>query len=136
VGCASSAREHAAGIAAHSGWLEERLAALDRELEARVELDPAWRERAMLLGSVPGVGPLLTHTLLAEFPELGRLNGRQAAALAGVAPFNRGSGQYRGRREIWARGERTKRDPRRPDRFTNARQVWTRGRAGAEQLAV
>lgn len=89
------------GIESHIGWLEEQLAALEREIETRIELNPVWRERATLLQSVPGVGPVLTHTLLAEFPELGRLQGRQAAALAGVAPFNRDSGQYRGRRAIW-----------------------------------
>lgn len=89
------------GIVSHIGWLEEQLAALEREIEAQVAFDPAWSERSTLLRSVPGVGPVLAHTLLAEFPELGRIEGRQAAALAGVAPFNRDSGQYRGRREIW-----------------------------------
>jgi transposase len=57
--------------------------------------------RAELLHSVPGVGPVVAAVLVAELPELGRLNGREIAALVGVAPLNRDSGQYRGPRRIW-----------------------------------
>ena len=60
-----------------------------------------WREHDQLLRSVPGVGPVLATTLLAELPELGRLNRKQIAALVGVAPFTRESGQWRGKRTIW-----------------------------------
>ena len=88
-------------IEAHIGWLEEELAAVEAELEARVALDPERSGRAALLRSVPGVGPVLTHTVLADLPELGRLGGRQAAALVGVAPLNRDSGMLRGRRTTW-----------------------------------
>ena len=54
-----------------------------------------------MLRSVPGVGPVLTATLLADLPELGRLNRKEVAALVGVAPLNRDSGQRRGKRSCW-----------------------------------
>jgi transposase len=60
-----------------------------------------WREREDLLQSVPGIGPVMSRTLLAELPELGLLNRKQVAALVGVAPFNRDSGRLRGQRTIW-----------------------------------
>ena len=62
---------------------------------------PLWRERDQLLRSVPGVGAVLSRTLLAQLPELGMLNGKEIAALAGLAPFNRDSGSLRGSRCIW-----------------------------------
>ena len=62
---------------------------------------PLWREREQLLRSVPGVGPILACTLVAELPELGRLAPKQLAALVGVAPLNRDSGGSRGKRLIW-----------------------------------
>ena len=58
---------------------------------------PAWREKEALLTSVPGIGPTIARTLLAEMPELGTLDRRQIAALAGLAPFTRQSGQWRGK---------------------------------------
>jgi transposase len=58
---------------------------------------PAWRESEDLLGSVPGIGPVTARTLIAELPELGRLGRREIAALAGLAPFTRQSGQWRGK---------------------------------------
>jgi transposase len=62
---------------------------------------PEWSAKAELLDSVPGVGPVLISSLVAELPELGTLNRKQIAALVGVAPFNNDSGQSRGRRRIW-----------------------------------
>ncbi len=62
---------------------------------------PVWREQDDLLQRVPGVGPILSLTLLAELPELGRLSHGQIAALVGVAPLNRDSGTLRGRRAVW-----------------------------------
>ena len=58
---------------------------------------PAWREKEDLLASVPGVGPIIARTLIAELPELGTLDRRQIAALAGLAPFTRQSGQWKGK---------------------------------------
>jgi transposase len=85
----------------HIRWLESRLAGFDDELAALVRATPIWREREELLRSVPGVGPVLATTLLAHLPELGTLNRKQIAALAGLAPFNRDSGSLRGGRCIW-----------------------------------
>ena len=85
----------------HMRWLEKRLAGLDDELAGLVRETPIWRERDELLRSVPGVGKVLSTTLLAHLPELGALNRKQIAALAGLAPFNRDSGSLRGSRCIW-----------------------------------
>jgi transposase len=86
---------------AHIVWLERRLKSSDDELQRVLKTSPAWRERDDLLRSVPGVGPVLSLTLLAQLPELGQLNRREIAKLVGVAPFNRDSGQWRGSRHIW-----------------------------------
>ena len=85
----------------HIRWLEKRLAGFDDGLAALIRATPIWRERDELLRSVPGVGPVLATTLLAHLPELGELNRKQIAALAGLAPFNRDSGKLRGSRCIW-----------------------------------
>jgi transposase len=76
------------------------LAELDREIDGDVRRAPAWREAEDLLTSVPGVGPVTARTLIAELPELGRIDRRRIAALAGVAPVNRDSGATRGKRAI------------------------------------
>jgi transposase len=88
-------------INAHVHWLEKRLKDLDRDLGQAIRSTPAWREKDELLQGVKGVGPVLSTTLLAELPELGHLNRKQVAALVGVAPLNRDSGQYRGQRKVW-----------------------------------
>lgn len=85
----------------HIAWLERRLKSSDDELQRVLKDSPAWRERDDLLRSVPGVGPVLSLTLLAQLPELGQLNRREIAKLVGVAPFNWDSGQWRGSRHIW-----------------------------------
>jgi transposase len=85
----------------HIRWLERRLADVDDDLRGAVERSAVWRVQEDLLRSVPGIGPVVARTLLAELPELGRLDRRAVAALVGVAPFNRDSGQWRGRRMIW-----------------------------------
>ena len=91
----------AADLAAHIGALTTRIAALDTELARLVDAEPAWQARTTLLQSVPGIGPLTATTLVAELPELGQLRHRQLAVLVGVAPRNRDSGAYRGRRGTW-----------------------------------
>src|SRR5258708_20015496 len=83
------------------GWLEKGLAGFDDELAELIRDTPMWRERDELLRSVPGVGKVLSSTLLAQLPELGMLNLKQIAALASLAPFNRDSGSMRGSRCIW-----------------------------------
>jgi len=77
--------------------LQKELSELDRAIDTDVRGSPAWREKEDLLASVPGVGPVIARTLLAEMPELGRLDRREIAALAGLAPWTRQSGQWRGR---------------------------------------
>ena len=82
--------------------LEKALSELDQELHDTVRGSPAWREKEELLASVPGIGPIIARTLLAELPELGSLDRRQAAALAGLAPWTRQSGQWKGKSCIGA----------------------------------
>jgi transposase len=77
--------------------LEKELGQIDGDIDQAVRTSPAWRRKEILLQSVPGVGPITARTLLAEMPELGTLDRRQAAALAGLAPFTRQSGQWRGK---------------------------------------
>lgn len=89
------------GIKQHIAWLERRLEDIDRELESAIRRSPAWREKDDLLRSVPGVGRVLSVSLITGLPELGTLSRRQIAALCGVAPLNRDSGRFRGRRMVW-----------------------------------
>lgn len=89
------------GITQHIRWLERRLADVDHDLAAMIEASPVWRAKDDLLQSVPGVGPVLSRTLLGELPELGQLNRKQIAALVGVAPLARDSGTLRGKRLVW-----------------------------------
>jgi transposase len=77
--------------------LEKELNALDQDIEDTVRGSPAWREKENLLKTVPGVGNIVARTLLAELPELGQLDRRQIASLAGLAPWTRQSGQWRGK---------------------------------------
>ena len=80
--------------------LEKELAEIDAEIDAGVRGSPAWREKEDLLASVPGVGPITARTLIAELPELGTLDGKRIASLAGLAPFTRQSGQWKGKAMI------------------------------------
>jgi len=77
--------------------LEKELTTVNTDIDDAVRGSPAWREKEDLLASVPGVGPTIARTLVAELPELGQLTRKQIAALAGLAPFTRQSGQWRGR---------------------------------------
>jgi transposase len=88
-------------LRAHIQWLERELAALDADLAPHIRQSPLWRAKDDLLRSVPGIGPIVSSILLASLPELGQLNRHEIAALVGVAPFNRDSGQLRGTRSIW-----------------------------------
>ncbi len=88
-------------IEAHIRWLEQELEGIDRDLDHTIRDSPVWRERDELLQSVPGVGKVLSTTLLAELPELGTLTRHEVAALVGVAPLNRDSGALRGKRTVW-----------------------------------
>jgi len=70
-------------------------------LTSTIERSAVWQAKADLLRSIPGVGPVLSRTMLAQVPELGTLGHKQVAALVGVAPFNRDSGTLRGRRTVY-----------------------------------
>lgn len=85
----------------HITWLERELSHTDSDLAYAIRKSPVWREKEELLQSTPGVGPVVTTTLLANLPELGTLTAKQIAALVGVAPFNRDSGTLRGTRTVW-----------------------------------
>lgn len=77
--------------------LQDELRQLDADIDTQVRGTPAWRHKEDLLASVPGIGKTIARTLLAELPELGSLSPKQAAALAGLAPYTRQSGKWRGR---------------------------------------
>jgi transposase len=85
----------------HVAWLRRQLKDVDRTLDTMLREMPIWQEKEDLLRSVPGVGPVLSRTLLAELPELGTLDRGKIAALVGVAPLNRDSGTMRGKRTTW-----------------------------------
>lgn len=85
----------------HIRWLEQELGSLDKDLDHTLRESPLWREKDNLLRSVPGIGPVVSITLLAGLSELGTLSRHQIAALVGVAPLNRDSGRFRGKRMVW-----------------------------------
>jgi len=80
--------------------LDREIRQADQDLGNAIRACPAWAAKDELLQSIPGIGPTVSRTLLIEMPELGTLSREQAAALVGVAPINRESGQYRGKRMI------------------------------------
>ncbi len=100
----SASRRIRREIQTHLRWLKRQVAKLDDELRQTIRSSPVWREKDDLLQSMPGVGPVLATTLLASVPELGTLNRRQVAALVGVAPLNRDSGTWRGKRTVGGAG--------------------------------
>jgi transposase len=88
-------------IIEHIDWLENSLLEVDMEIAQAIQESPIWYEKEKLLESVPGIGKVTSSVLLASLPELGTLDRKSIAALVGVAPFNRDSGNMRGRRAIW-----------------------------------
>lgn len=89
-----------ADLEAHLQWLEGRVHDADQALKEAVQASPVWRAKDDLLQSIPGIGPVASRTLLAGLPELGQLSGRQAAALAGLAPYDDDSGKRKGQRFV------------------------------------
>jgi transposase len=88
-------------LRAHIAWLEREIQEIEEELGGQLRTSPVWRAKESLLRQVKGVGPVLTVTLLADLPQLGRLNRKEIAALVGIAPLNRDSGTHRGTRMVW-----------------------------------
>src|SRR5262249_26842380 len=89
-----------ADLQAHIDWLNERIGQTDRDLGEAIRRQPLWQARDDLQQSVPGIGPVVSRTLLAALPELGQLPGRKVAALVGLAPFDDDSGRRRGVRRV------------------------------------
>jgi transposase len=85
----------------HIAWLSKQLDKTNGDLDKAIKLSPLWREKVELLESVPGVGRTTALVLTASLPELGHLNRKEIAALVGVAPLNRDSGQHQGKRSCW-----------------------------------
>lgn len=81
--------------------LQQQCEAVEKQLQAQIKADEKLQRDAKRLRTAPGVGPVLVLTLLAQLPELGRLDRKEIAKLAGVAPLNRDSGKHRGRRSTW-----------------------------------
>lgn len=88
-------------LKAHIAWLEQCLEELDKDVQDKIQNSAIWHEKDDLLRTVPGVGKVVSFSLLAGLPELGVLDRKKIAALVGVAPLNRDSGKYSGRRGIW-----------------------------------
>lgn len=81
--------------------LNKQIEGIEKEIAKYLESNDQWKGKASIIQSVPGVGKVTTVSLLAELPELGELNRQEIAALVGLAPFNRDSGRFRGKRSIW-----------------------------------
>jgi transposase len=94
-------RQARQSIDKHLAWLRKEVTRIDTAIARLIVSDDTWRGHADCLQSVPGVGPTTSATLVAELPELGRLNRRQISALVGLAPYNNDSGPMRGKRSIW-----------------------------------
>jgi transposase len=88
-------------IEKHIRWLQRELDKVDGDLGKAIQASPVWRTRETLFQTVPGVGPVVSRTLIAELPELGHLNRKQIAALVGVAPLARDSGKHKGKRSVF-----------------------------------
>jgi transposase len=88
-------------IKEHIRWLKARIKDLDDQLFKAIKKSPIWKRKVDLLKSIPGIGPVISCSLLADLPELGTLNRKQIAALVGVAPYNKDSGALKGKRRVW-----------------------------------
>jgi transposase len=88
-------------IKQHIDWLEERIAELDEQLQAQLKTSSLWQAKDVILQSTPGIGPVVSFSMIADLPELGTLNRQQISKLVGLAPLNNDSGQQRGTRHIY-----------------------------------
>jgi transposase len=85
----------------HIDWLRRQIQEVDDDLGRQIRSSPLWREREFLLRSIPGIGPIVSVTLLSQLPELGQLDRKAIAKLVGVAPLNHDSGTFHGKRKVW-----------------------------------
>ena len=97
----AATRRNRRDIQRHIRWLQKRQAQIDDEIKREIKNGPLWRTTDHILQSAPGVGPATSSMLISCVPELGQLNNKKIACLIGVAPLNRDSGRYKGRRTIW-----------------------------------
>ena len=98
-----------AKIKEHIDWLEDCIAELDEQLKALLQSSGDWQAKDEILQSVPGIGPVVSFSMIADLPELGTLNRQKISKLVGVAPLNRDSGQHRGTRHIYGGRARLRR---------------------------
>ena len=97
----ASSRAMTKSLVEHLAWLDKRIERLDKDMGQRLRESDVWRAKDDLLQSIPGVGPVLSRTMLGMCPELGELNRREISKLVGLAPLANDSGKHRGRRRIW-----------------------------------
>ena len=95
-----------ASIDKHIEWLEEQLKEIESQIKEAIAVNPDWQQKMDLLTSVPGIGEIVAVTLISSLPELGQISHKSISYLVGVAPLNKDSGKFRGKRRIW--GGRTK----------------------------
>jgi transposase len=88
-------------IEKHIRWLQRELDGVDRDLSKAIQASPVWRAKEALYRGVPGIGPVISRTLIADLPELGRLSRREIATLVGLAPLARDSGMMKGKRMVF-----------------------------------
>lgn len=88
-------------IKEHIDWLEDGIAEIDQQLKALLKTSACWQAEDKLLQSVPGIGPVTSFSIIADLPELGKLDRQKISKLVGVAPLNRDSGQQRGTRHVY-----------------------------------
>ncbi|MFT5417078.1 MAG: transposase, partial [Gammaproteobacteria bacterium] len=89
-----------ADIRRHIRHVDTHITKLDKAIARLVESIEEWRDKRDIMLSAPGIGPVVVNTVLADLPEIGTLSNKQISALVGVAPFNRDSGKFRGKRSI------------------------------------
>ena len=90
-----------ADIDEHIEWLEKRLKEIESQIKSAIAINEDWQQKMRLLTSVPGVGEVVAVTLISSLPELGTISHKSISYLVGVAPLNRDSGKFRGKRKIW-----------------------------------
>jgi len=98
---ATSCKPAVKSISTVTKLLTRQITSIDKRIEEELDNCSEWTRKKEILGSVPGVGPITTSTLIADMPELGNISMKEVAALAGLAPYNRDSGKQRGKRHIW-----------------------------------
>ena len=90
-----------ANIDEHIEWLEEQLKEIESQIHSALALNESWKQKMNLLTTVPGIGEVVAVTLISSLPELGQISHKSISYLVGVAPLNRDSGKFRGKRRIW-----------------------------------